>query len=84
MHAIFCSIPYISDKYKIAPSVKVEERLLDLQLLDQDDGRGQLIKYLLHSEDGSHFDIENNRPHEGFQYTHGKVKSFRLEPLDQN
>ena len=24
LHTIFCSIPYISDKYKIAPSVKVE------------------------------------------------------------
>lgn len=34
LHAIFCSIPYISDKYKIAPLANVDERFLDVQVLD--------------------------------------------------
>ena len=31
--------------------------------------------------DGTHFDLEQQRPAEGFNIIHEKVKSFRLEPL---
>ena len=82
LHAIFCSIPYISDKYKIAPSVKVEDTLLDMQLLNEQSGRFQLAKYLLSSDSGDHFNTETKAPAEGFEFMHRKVKCLRLEPLN--
>jgi len=57
LNAIFLSIPYISDKYKWGPLVKVEEEAIDMQYITAENGRFQLIKYLLNSDSGDHFDM---------------------------
>ena len=44
----------------------------------------QLTKYLLSSDSGSHFDIEQGKQAAGFDFDFQKVKSFRIEPLDPN
>jgi hypothetical protein len=35
LHAIFCTIPYIADNVRIAPLVKQEERVIDMQTLNE-------------------------------------------------
>jgi len=49
-----------------------------MQYMTSEDGRFQLIKYLLSSDDGDHFDKEKKMPKEGFSFTHLKLKSYRL------
>ena len=44
---MLCRLPYISEKYKMAPLVKLEEEMIDLQAITEDDGRTQLVKFLL-------------------------------------
>ena len=55
---MLCRLPYISEKYKMAPLVKLEEEMIDLQAITEEDGRTQLVKFLLKSDSGSHFDVE--------------------------
>jgi hypothetical protein len=40
----------------------------------------ELIKYLLASEKGDHFDRAKGCRKEGYNFGHAKVKSYRLEP----
>ena len=49
-----------------------------MQFITSENGRWQLIKYLLSSSNGDHFDKEQQRKKEGYEFTHGKIKSFRL------
>jgi hypothetical protein len=49
-----------------------------MQFVTSDNGRWQLIKYLLNSSSGDHFDKENRTPKEGYDFTYSKIKSFRL------
>jgi len=51
-----------------------------MQLILTQHGRWELIKYLLLSSDGSHFDIRNQTRKEGMQFLWEKVKSYRIEP----
>lgn len=82
LNTIFCTIPYISDKFKIAPCVKIEEKLIDYQTVRESHGRMGLTKYLLSCDSGSQFNLEEQKPADGFNFDFHKVKSFRLEPLD--
>jgi hypothetical protein len=77
---ILLTIPYISDKYNWGPLIKLEEEAIDLQLITEEQGRWQLIKYLLNSDSGDHFDKEKGTKKEGFNFDHQKIKSYRLEP----
>lgn len=43
----------------------------------------QFLKYLLSAESGSHFNREKQSIKEGLNFGHGKVKSYRLEPLGE-
>ena len=52
--------------------------MIDLQTITEENGRIQLIKHLLKSDSGSHFDVEREQLAEGMNFTFAKVKSFRL------
>ncbi len=54
-----------------------------MQYITEEHGRYQLIKYLLSSDKGDHFDKEQQAPKEGYQFIHNKIKSYRLEPLGE-
>jgi hypothetical protein len=56
----------------------VEDEAIDMQFVTSDHGRWQLIKYLLSSSSGDHFDKEREVRKEGFEFDHSKIKSFRL------
>lgn len=58
--------------------------MIDMQTVMQEAGRAQLTKYLLSSDSGSHFDLANHQPAQGFNFNYNQIKSFRLEPLDPN
>ena len=34
-HALFTMIPYISDKFKFAPLLKVEDKVIDMQVIKE-------------------------------------------------
>lgn len=59
----------------------VEDRAVDMQFTTEEQGRKELVKYLLASEKGDHFDRVKGCKKEGFNFGYGKVKSYRLEPL---
>lgn len=56
LQVIFLAFPYISDKFQWGPLIKKEEELIDLQFITSEQGRMNLIKYLLASDNGDHFD----------------------------
>ena len=51
-----------------------------MQYITADHGRWQLIKYLLNSDNGDHFDKDKEQQKEGFSFQHVKIRCFRLEP----
>jgi hypothetical protein len=81
LNTVFCAIPFISDQYEFAPLLKVEDEAIDMQFITSEHGRWSLIKYLLNSSNGDHFDKEKGTPKEGYNFGYNKVKSYRLEPL---
>lgn len=60
--------------------MKVEDRAVDMQFTTEEQGRVELVKYLLSSEKGDHFDRKNGCKKEGYNFGNAKVKSYRLEP----
>ena len=78
LNVIFLSIPFISDQYEWGPLLKVEEEAIDMQVVTQSHGKYQLLKYILNSSKGDHFDKEKGTIREGFDFTHQKLKSYRL------
>jgi len=40
------------------------------------------MSYLLCFESGGQFDMENKAAKPGMAFSHAKIKSFRLQPLD--
>ena len=55
--------------------------MMDIQIIRENMGRMQLMKYLLASGSGSHFDESTQNIKQGFRFEHFKVKSYRLQPL---
>jgi hypothetical protein len=49
-----------------------------MQVVTEEQGRWQFIKYLLASEKGSHFDRQEGTKKENFNFIHAKIKSYRL------
>lgn len=80
LSAIFTSIPFVSDKYEFSPLLKPEDKAIDMQLVTSLHGRWNLVKYLLNSETGAHFDRVTGTLKEGAQLAWAKVKSYRIEP----
>ena len=83
LQVIFLSMPYISDKFNWGPLIKQQEELIDLQYITSEQGRFQLAKYLLASDNGDHFDKEKRTIKEGYNFDYHKIKSYRLEPLGE-
>lgn len=54
-----------------------------MQLITSDHGRWQLIKYLLSSSNGDHFDKKTQSPKQGYEFDYNKIKSYRLEPFGE-
>lgn len=83
-NALFCSIPYISDKYKVAPLLDISEGKIDMQCNEAAAGRWKFLKYLLNFESGNQFDKETRRIREGYELLHRHVRSYRLEPIGED
>jgi hypothetical protein len=83
-NAIFCSIPWITDKYNIAPLQNSSNDSLDMQYCLASNGKWQFAKYLFSMEGGKSFDLDKREVRDFYKYQHGFVKSFRLVPRGQN
>lgn len=81
MNALFCSIPYISEKYNVAPLLDLSSASIDMQLNESEAGRWKFLKYLLSFESGAQFDKEKRIVQPSQKMVHKMVKSYRLEPL---
>lgn len=68
----------------MAPLLKQDEHYIDMQVLRHQNGRYQLLKYLISSDSGSQFDLQQEQPAAGYEFMYRKITSFRLEPLDPN
>lgn len=55
-----------------------------MQVMKHEAGKYQLFKYLISSDSGTQFNLEEQRPADGYNFIHRKIASFRLEPLDPN
>lgn len=51
-----------------------------MQIVTEEQGRWQFIKYLLASDKGSHFDREEGAKTKNINFIHAKIKSYRLQP----
>lgn len=83
-NAIFCSLPWISDKMNIAPLQHTSSGFMDMQFNLADSGKWELMKYLISVEGGKSFDLEKRQQRPFFDYSHDFIKSFRLIPAGQN
>lgn len=83
-NAIFCSIPWISDRHNIAPLQNSSSGAMDMQFNLSSTGKWEFAKYLFSVEGGKSFDRENRKVRGFYKYRHDFVKSFRLVPTGEN
>ena len=56
LHMSMANVPYLSDKYKFAPTMKLEEEQMHQHLVLEKHGRVQLGKFLIKTDGGGHID----------------------------
>ena len=70
IHVFFSLVSYATEKIKIAPLLKIEDRAIDMQIMTENGGRSSLIRYFINCNDGKHFNLEEERPTEGITFFH--------------
>ncbi|EDK31399.2 diacylglycerol kinase (macronuclear) [Tetrahymena thermophila SB210] len=77
------NVPLITQKDLNAPNAHINDGFMDLQYLESSKGWGQLVKYALNFQSGSHFDKKTQLPASGQKFTYKRVKAFRLQSVNQ-
>ncbi|KAL4470090.1 hypothetical protein ABPG72_008749 [Tetrahymena utriculariae] len=82
-YLMIMNVPLITAKDLNAPNAHINDGFMDLQYLESSKGWGQLVKYALTFQSGSHFDKKTQLPAQGQKFTYKKIKAFRLQSVNQ-
>lgn len=63
---LLCNIPFVSEKYKSAPLAKLDDGFMDLQILQAESGKWQMLKTAVSIESGNHVNTQEGSIKEGF------------------